>query len=182
MNFKTKARSIIEIRNKAELTRNLLEKFINKKLDKFPILDFVEFILPQIFEDFIFTVESKEYMGNNLGLTDIQKNTIKIREDVYINAYNGNGRDLFTIAHEVGHLLLHSEQNVQQLARVGIEEIKIYEDTEWQANTFAAELLMPANMITKYDNEFTVARRFGVSYSAARIRLDKLGILNAKHC
>ena len=50
---------------------------------------------------------------------------------------------------------------------------------EWQADTFAAELLMPASMITEDDTVFTVARRFGVSYSAARIRLNKLGIINA---
>ena len=118
-------------------------------------------------------------MGNNLGLTDIKKKTITIREDVYENAYNGNGRDLFTIAHEVGHVLLHSEQNIQQLARTNKETIKPYENPEWQADTFAAELLMPASMITEDDTVFTVARRFGVSYSAARIRLNKLGIINA---
>ena len=77
-------------------------------------------------------------------------------------------------------MLLHSEQNIQQLARTNKETIKPYENPEWQADTFAAELfLMPASMITEDDTVFTVARRFGVSYSAARIRLNKLGIINA---
>ena len=69
--------------------------------------------------------------------------------------------------------------NQQQLARTNKETIKPYENPEWQADTFAAELLMPASMITEDDTVFTVARRFGVSYSAARIRLNKLGIINA---
>lgn len=179
MSFKAKPRSIKDIIEKAELIRTVTEMAMDTKTEQFPILHFAEIIIPQIAEDFTFVIGSKEEMGNNLGLTDIKEKTITIREDVYENAYNGNGRDLFTIAHEVGHVLLHSEQNIQQLARTNKETIKPYENPEWQADTFAAELLMPASMITEDDTVFTVARRFGVSYSAARIRLNKLGIINA---
>ena len=179
MSFKAKPRSIKDIREKAELIRTVTVMAMDTKTEQFPILHFAEIIIPQIAEDFTFVIGSKEEMGNNLGLTDIKEKTITIREDVYENAYNGNGRDLFTIAHEVGHVLLHSEQNIQQLARTNKETIKPYENPEWQADTFAAELLMPASMITEDDTVFTVARRFGVSYSAARIRLNKLGIINA---
>lgn len=179
MSFKAKPRSIKEIREKAALIRTVTEMAMNTNTDKFPILHFAENIIPQIAEDFIFVVETKEEMGDNLGLTDVKENKIKIREDVYDNACNGNGRDLFTIAHEVGHLLLHSEQNIQQLARTNNEPIKPYENPEWQADTFAAELLMPRGKITEYDTAFSVASRFGVSYTAAKVRLSKLGISNA---
>ena len=121
MSFKAKPRSIKDIREKAELISTVTEMAMDTKTEQFPILHFAEILIPQIAEDFTFVIGSKEEMGNNLGLTDIKEKTITIREDVYENAYNGNGRDLFTIAHEVGHVLLHAEQNIQQLARTNKE-------------------------------------------------------------
>ncbi len=115
-------------------------------------------------------------MECNYGTTDLNKKTIYIREDVYYRACDGNARDLFTIAHELGHLFLHSNQNVE-LARAEMN-IKAYENPEWQANTFAAELLMPVKLISKSDIPDSLVKRFGVSYESAKIRLKNLGIIN----
>ncbi|MEG2610495.1 MAG: ImmA/IrrE family metallo-endopeptidase [Bacilli bacterium] len=144
--------------------------------DKFPVLEFVEHVIPRLDEKFNFLVVSPEELKDCYGVTDINDNTITVREDVYNRAVEGNERDLFTIAHEVGHLFLHSNQKVE-LAR-GNTPMKIYESTEWQADTFAASLLMPANKISNKDTKFTVASRFGVSLQAAEVRLKKLGITN----
>ncbi len=59
---------------------------------------------------------------------------------------------------------------------VGGAEIKTFEDSEWQANQFAAEILMPVDEI-KYRGLRTgddLADAFGVSTEAARIRVDRL--------
>ena len=98
------------------------------------------------------------------------KKELKIRDDTYENAINGIGRDRFTIAHEIGHIFLHS--NNVSLARSN-EEIPIYCNPEWQANTFARELLCPINGIIKGDNDETLAKRYGVSKEVARIQLSQ---------
>ena len=175
LSYKTHPRSIKEIRDKAELVRNVIQILTKTTGDNIDLLRFVENeISDKIDESFNFIVCTEDEMKSNYGTTYLNENAICIREDVYYRAYEGNSRDLFTIAHELGHLFLHSNQNVK-LARSS-SEVKIYEDPEWQANTFAAELLMPAKLITKEDSPFSLMKRFGVSYKAAEIRLKKLGI------
>jgi Zn-dependent peptidase ImmA (M78 family) len=66
----------------------------------------------------------------------------------------------------------------QPLHRGEVPAHRIFEDTEWQANAFAAAFLMPgaglveleARGITLTPQE--LVRRFNVSFDAARIRLD----------
>ncbi|ETI96838.1 MAG: hypothetical protein Q606_CBAC00012G0004 [Intestinibacter bartlettii DORA_8_9] len=169
---KVKARSIKDIRELANLVRAISTK-LNGEQDRFPIVTFLEKNLGEIDEDFSFGILPKNKMGNNHGLTDSRDNTILIREDVYFNAINENGRDRFTMAHELGHYLMHTRDELV-FTRNQIK-LKSYEDSEWQANTFASELLMPEYLITKYDNIFTLMNRFGVSKSAAKVRLNKLG-------
>lgn len=176
MNHKTQPMSKKEIEERASIIREISSIFIQNEEDKFPVLEFVEHVIPRLNEDFTFLVVSPEELKDCYGVTDINDNTIKVREDVYNRAVAGNERDLFTIAHEIGHLFLHSNQKVE-LAR-GESSMKIYESTEWQANTFAAALLMPADKIKSTDTKFTLARRFGVSLQAAELRLNKLGISN----
>ena len=57
--------------------------------------------------------------------------------------------------------------------------IKIYEDSEWQADTFAGEFLMPFSVIKKEKlmTPEAISRRFNVSYAAATIRLKKLKLI-----
>lgn len=75
----------------------------------FPILQVVEVLLPQHDPEFSFEVKEYEELGNQHGLTRPEMKEMWIREDVYEGARNGNGRDRFTIAHELGHYLLHNE-------------------------------------------------------------------------
>lgn len=175
MGYKTKARSIKEIRDKAEIVRYIIKLFTKSDGEKIDILKFAEHtISSKIDANFNFIVLPIDEMKSDYGKTSSNGDAIYIREDVYYRACDGKSRDLFTIAHELGHLFLHSKQNVE-LYRSS-SEIKIYEDTEWQANTFAAELLMPAKLITEEDTPFSLVSRFGVSYESAEIRLKKLGI------
>lgn len=102
-----------------------------------------------------------------------QSNLFKIRESVYIGACNGNGRDRFTIAHELGHFFLHSNVTLTLAREDAIpKHIPSYCDPEWQANTFASEFLMPHDMIQGMTPE-EVSRACGTSREAARIALKK---------
>lgn len=173
MSYKTKPRSISEIRKKANMVRAVIEFFTQNDGDKLNLLKFIEHtISEEIDDEFSFIICSESEMKDKYGLTNLKDNTIEIREDVYYRACDGNCRDIFTIAHELGHYFLHSKQKVE-MARSSLP-VKAYENPEWQANVFAAELLMPLNKIKPTDTPFSVAKRFGVSYAAAEIRLKNL--------
>lgn len=139
----------------------------------FPIVEFIELILPHIFTGFNFEVCSMSELKNVHGLTCREENFIKIREDVYLGAINGEGRDRLTCAHELGHYFLHSSSSVQ-LARVAPGQIiKPFLDPEWQASAFAGELLMPAHLIRGMSVN-DICRNCGVSEAAAEKQLRSL--------
>jgi len=60
------------------------------------------------------------------------------------------GRERFAVTHELGHWELH--KLLTQLQRCTTRDIHAYRgsDAEIEANTFAAELLMPSELLTSY--------------------------------
>lgn len=100
-------------------------------------------------------------------------NLLKIRQSVYLGACHGNGRDRFTIAHELGHFFLHQDAELT-LARPNSygQKIPAYRDPEWQANTFASEFLIPHDLVKGMTPE-EVSVKCGTSLEAARIALKQ---------
>ncbi len=136
----------------------------------FPVIEFLENVLPMLVPGFNYEIVSEEEMGNKHGETYPSKNLIRIREDVYIRAANGEGRDRLTIAHEIGHLFMHEDDCVALCRLDPNEKLKAFEDPEWQADAFGGELLASSYLI-KGMNEFEVRSKCGVSGSAARCQL-----------
>lgn len=157
-------RSIVNIRKIATTIRGELE--ISEE-DPFPVMWFLEYVLPEMFENFELQIMSN--IGDQTeGLTTPDSKLIRLKEDVYNGAVDGNSRDLFTVVHEIGHLLLHSSE-MTSFAR-GDYEPKAYEKPEWQANTFAAELLMPYSIVRKLTTA-EITEKYNVSRKAAEVRL-----------
>ena len=100
--------------------------------------------------------------------------SIQVRESVYNAACDGDARSRFTLAHELGHVLMHKKQI--GMARAINASTKLYCDSEWQANEFAGRLLLPdeelKNVIGKQGAD-EIAKTYGVSYECASIRIDK---------
>lgn len=100
----------------------------------------------------------------------------KIGEDTYKIAYNtehSETRQRFTIAHELGHYFLHRSRlgngtGDDRSYRSTIEghiNAKIGKREEIQANSFAADLLMPRNLIERWKEE-------GLTFEDIRLSLD----------
>lgn len=106
---------------------------------------------------------------------------------IWINALHHPNRQRFTLAHEIGHHLLHKNAINES---VHVDKGILRRDTvsasgteklEIEANAFASELLMPTSEITKaLDDEFdlddhdkleSLAKKFKVSVAAMQIRL-----------
>jgi Zn-dependent peptidase ImmA (M78 family) len=116
-----------------------------------------------------------------------------------VNIQTSRRRQRFTIAHELGHLLLHEGRPLtvdQAVLRIDLRNdisSMATDDQEIQANTFAAALLMPEEIVMDYatntvrlNGEITrddliseLARKFDVSSEAMGYRLINLGILTA---
>ncbi|HEX2528265.1 MAG TPA: ImmA/IrrE family metallo-endopeptidase [Geminicoccus sp.] len=138
-----------------------------------PIVDILEFGLERLAPGYVFEVRSVEELGRNHGQVDPIAKTLALREDVYEGLVNDVGRDRFTAAHELGHALLHGRS--LNRSPTGTAR-KIYCDPEWQANTFAAALLMPQAMVKQMKSLEQVSDEFGVSDEAAAVRVRKLGL------
>ena len=99
---------------------------------------------------------------------------IQIKESVYNDACDGNGHARFTLAHELGHLFLHQKQESLSYAKGKRASHKIFEDSEWQADVFASELLMDTRMVDINMEAEDAAHEFGLSKLAAQYKLKKL--------
>lgn len=157
--------------NIRDVTSTLRKKLGLQDSFDFPVIEFLEKIMPLLFPGFNYEYVEKAKMGKVEGLTIPETNTIRIREDVYESALRCEGRARFTIAHEIGHYIMHKNQ-FPSFARVH-ESLPPYEDAEWQANTFAGELLMPYHLVSgKVAHE--VVELCGVSFTAADYHLSKI--------
>lgn len=151
----------------------LLRELVGNKDGYLDIVGVLEFTLPKFINDFEYEFRTEQEMGSNLGLTIPDKNIIFLREDVYDGAVVGDGHHRMTVAHEIGHLLLH--KNIpSSFARIDPKEsIPAYNCSEWQANCFGGELLVPHKGLTINDDPTSVSRRYGVTRKAAEIQLSK---------
>lgn len=106
-----------------------------------------------------------------------------------VNSLHHPNRKRFTIAHECGHLLLHEgESYIDKSFRVNMRDdvsSKAINRDEIEANKFAAELLMPYEMVLAdlRSNEFDLeseeavgklAKKYGVSVQAMTHRVTNL--------
>ncbi len=137
-------------------SKKLLGDFSNKTGHKLsapiPVFDIIEYLG----YDVDFRKDGIYEDKNLLGGTLIDQKTIEINE----NLSDHEGRMNFTAAHEVGHIILHvpfynekhgkdvSEHKIISRKDGGFEGTK-KEPEEWQADKFAAFLLMPSELIKK---------------------------------
>ncbi|KAA0791764.1 ImmA/IrrE family metallo-endopeptidase [Bacillus sp. BPN334] len=153
---------------------NTLRSIMDMEYEEyFPIVDFLELGLTELFKDFEYEIVSIDEMVGKYGVTYPEKNLIRLREDVYEGAIDGRARDRFTVAHEIGHFIMHSPGKIELARTQNIESIPAYKDPEWQANTFAGELLAPPQII-KGLSAREVALSCGVSLSVAQIQLKNI--------
>ncbi len=95
-------------------------------------------------------------------------------------------RRRFTIAHEIGHWILHASAGYICACRpdeiVDHDRARNLRKAEAEANAFAAELLMPEPLVTEHckrlrANVVALAEDFDVSVPALKLRLTRLSLL-----
>lgn len=119
--------------------------------------------------------------------------------EMVINANENISRQRFTMAHELGHILMHwkwlpGEKLDNSLAEVTFRQQVEYRNSEIkkerEANEFAAELLLPLSEIKKIRREhlgesyshlieIVISKRYKVSPQVVQIQLNKSRQLDA---
>lgn len=101
---------------------------------------------------------------------------VRSENTIFVNRDQSNTRRRFTIAHEIGHFLMHKEDLVDVQMRNDKSSAGT-DPAEIEANRFAAALLMPEGLFRPLATSFTVDRLasyFNVSPAAADLRLRTL--------
>lgn len=137
-----------------------------------PVVEIIEHVIPELDPRFNFEYLEPDQMPPNVyAYYNPIENKMSIREDVYNRACEGAGRDRFTLAHEIGHYFLHKE-DVKLCRNAPSTASPIYQDPEWQANTFASMLLMFPDAITGMTPQ-EISKKCQTSLSAAKIAKKK---------
>lgn len=120
--------------------------------------------------DVRFVAFSGEFRDRISGFYDSDDNRI------YVNSEEWPLRQTFTIAHELGHALLHREwaQSSEYKMMLRDQFADSSDPYEKEANFFAAHLLVPRKMLDKYVDILDIrqlSRLFAVSVGVIRWRI-----------
>lgn len=136
----------------------------------FPIVRFLELVLPQSDPTFSFEVVEDEELRGIQAEYIPHLNTIRVKNSVYEGATDNNWWARSTLAHELGHYYYHDEHSVRYAKLDLGQRIPPDYDPERQANIFAAELLAPLHLI-KGLTAPQISKTFGVSRTIANRQL-----------
>jgi Zn-dependent peptidase ImmA (M78 family) len=174
---KVPPRRIADLRSLA--TRIRAESGLDRQAP-FPALHFLELSMPRMFNNFDLEIVDELTDGDEArAYPDGAPHhphgpVIQLRFKTYDDASGGNGRARMTVLHECGHVTLHAGVAVTHDTHDRGERLNPWENSEWQANQFAAELLMPPESLGTASTVSEFALRMGVSRDAARVRAQQL--------
>ena len=103
-------------------------------------------------------------------------------QNIYVNATEPVVRQRFTIAHEIGHYVLHNDIIAHQQGNIFYrDQLHSHHPMEREANRFAAALLIPQDSAISdwkhIHNIVVFASFYMVSVDTAKYRLQELGLI-----
>ncbi len=150
---KTNPLSVVRIKNLACQTRDYFKIDSNTY---FPILPIIERMV--VTGKLNLEIVEDESLKEAYALYDLTQNTIFVRESVYNECYTGEYRSNFTLAHEFFHYI---QGQVLNFSFEEVDKTLPYCDPEWQANEYAAQLLIPDSALELSNAE--IVSRYHVS-------------------
>lgn len=168
---------------------DIVDKKVEELVELFPKLVRPPVNLKNIMNSLSIKFEEKDYEGQLSGAAIFNGNDMIVT----VSSKEPESRKRFTIAHEIGHLLLHADQALN----IDIKPVSLNRDLnsttgeswrEVEANYFAASLLMPKEDVKSHFEKWSeleedirlkkLAQRYEVSMQAMSVRLNTLGLIS----
>ncbi len=158
------------------------------------IVSLIEFKLEEIFPGFRMRIVDDFADQGIQAEADIENNCINIREDIYLAASDGDVNARMTLAHELGHYLLHQKFDTRMQKQFdknsytgGVKNKNMMESGETQADVFARFFLVDLSSAYKNkSNPAQLAQNFGIPLPEAKSaitiskRIEAIGLRKAK--
>lgn len=152
----------------------VVEEYHNKNglLPDFPIEDLVKSLGGEIV--YLDARNANDHDNGSIIVSPNEEFTI------FLPPFTSATRDRFTIAHELGHFFLHFPIEKDEHNFAATRNSK-FERAEWEANWFAAALLMPKKIFIEESSRlkgdtYLLSKAFLVSPEAVRVRKKVLNI------
>lgn len=178
MDYPTKPRSDAEVKGYAERLR----KYFRITSDEIDVLECLK--SPRIWtlrgeERLIFEICFDESLGEDDALTTYAPGAVKISVTAAVHdaAKAGDGRARNTLAHELGHAVMHS--GAPKARRTGAKAqgrpnwMRPAESAERQANVFGPAFLISDHAAEMLPDAKSLSKHFGVSFECAEVFLAK---------
>lgn len=111
-------------------------------------------------------------LNNCAGFAVPEERLVVLRQDVYDGLFTDNVFSRSTVIHELNHIVLQHHVTLHRDAVLGRHAH--YEDSEWQADSMTAAVLMPIEACRKAASAEELASMCGTSVTSARYRLETL--------
>jgi hypothetical protein len=128
----------------------------------------------------IYRIVDDREMVDSDGRTDFTPEAIviSVKRSVHDKANWGDGRSRMTLAHELGHGVMHPGaakfRRADAVGTTSISSINATESAEHQAKVFASAFLIDDTFAATLTNAEEISEQFGVSTTAAEICFERL--------
>lgn len=112
-------------------------------------------------------------LSETAAFTIPEKGLLVMRSDVYDGLSRDDAFARYTVVHEFSHIVLDHAVTLHRGEQLGNHAW--WEDSEWQANNLAAEILMPVDVVRELEcRPILIQSECGVSSRAANNRIANL--------
>lgn len=173
--YKVAARNRAQLREIATPMRELLRKEGCYNTDAGPDYLDATYLLENVLQraGYAFHPDDSGQLQETVAFAIPDRRLIVLREDIYESLQEGGAFARYTVVHEFSHIVLEHALTLHRGAALG--QHQWWEDSEWQANNLAAELLMPVDVVQSLGGKpLLIQSVCGVSAPAAMHRINNL--------
>jgi Zn-dependent peptidase ImmA (M78 family) len=179
--YRVKGRSNLDIRQLATKTREFYGVARERCVDVLACLASKSILTVNGKKRLNFQIRPDAEMGTSDGVTCHGKDfvTIAVKQSVRDAAFMGDGRARNTLAHELGHAVMHDgvEMPRRALGNVTPKWLQPFESAEHQVRVFAPAFLINDSIAETLSSAADISIEFGISLESAEIYFKELTAL-----
>ncbi|ACK49164.1 hypothetical protein Msil_0183 [Methylocella silvestris BL2] len=176
--YRVKGRSNFEIHQIAKKTRDFFGVHGERYIDVLTCLTSKSILTVHGKKKLNFHIRPDDEMGTADGMTSHGKDfvTIAVKQSVRDAAFLGVGRARNTLAHELGHAVMHKsvEMPRRTIGNITPKWLKPFESAEHQVKVFAPAFLINDAIAETLTSADAISIEFGVSLESANIYWEEM--------